>query len=86
MKNVTMAMGKAPKQKRHYGNLSLVDSDFPGAGELKIGEKVTVQVEVEVTGLRKPDKWDISEGYAKATDVQLSCDILSAKGINAKKK
>lgn len=77
---------KKQKPKRHLGNLNITSADMVSAKTAKIGSKIQVVVEIEVTGLSKPDVWDIEQHGMKATDVNLRSDILSIREYkNAKK-
>lgn len=84
---INVAMGKSPKRnKKNYGHLNIDSTDLASAKNAKIGDKMTVLVEIEVTGLRKPDKWDAEEYGIPANAVKLSSEILSiTENKNAKK-
>lgn len=85
MAKIEVAMGKKAKSKRHMGNLNLCSSDLPELKNSKIGDKVEVIVEVEVTSLRKPDEWEIEEYGHPKDSVQMGSEILSIKSKNAQK-
>ena len=69
----------AKKSKRNYGHLSITSGDLPSVKDAKIGDKIVVAVEIEVTGLIKPDSWDVEEYGMKKGEVKLQSDILSIK-------
>lgn len=75
-------MGKGVKTEKYKGNIHLDSDTFKEAKNFKIGDKVKLMVEIEVTGLRIPDKWEIEEGKSKDT-VQVSSEIINISPINA---
>lgn len=74
----------AVKPKKTVGHISLNSGTLSEAKDFKLKEKVTLEVEVEITSLRTPDQWDISEGGAKPTDVNVGFDLLGAKVKSSK--
>ena len=74
---------KAIKPPKSYGNITLSSVDFPDVANLKLGDVKSVVINIDITELRKPDNWDISEGRAKPTDVIARVNI---KGIQFPKE
>lgn len=66
---------KAIKVAKSYGSLHLNSKDTPGVKDLTIGEKKTITIEVEITGLRKPDRWEIQEEKMNPNDVKVNMEI-----------
>jgi hypothetical protein len=67
---------KAVKQVKSYGNLHLSSKDLPEVKNLSLGDKITLAIEVDVRGLRKPDRWEISEEGMKPGDIRADINIL----------
>ena len=72
----------APKEPVSFGSLTLSSATCPEIKNLKLGVNQKMEITVEVTSLRKPDRWEISEGNHKPTDVLASVKItsISCKG------
>lgn len=88
MAKIAIAMGKSPKTTRNYGHLNITSGDVSSLKNAKIGDKIKLEVEIEVTGLQKPDRWDIEEMGMKAGEVRIQSDIKGVKDCapkNAKK-
>lgn len=84
MAKIAMKMGVSP-QKKYKGNISLSSGEIPEAKNWGIGDKVNLLVEVEITGLRKPDQWEIDEKSCDKNSIKVQSDILSIKSINVSK-
>lgn len=76
---IKQAMGKSPKKDKYRGNLNIDSAEIPGASKWDIGQEIEMTVKVRVTGLREPDKWEISEGSAKKGQVNVNSEIISFK-------
>ena len=87
MAKIVMKMGNSPKSTRSKGHLNITSMDIVEAKDWNIGDKIEVLVELEVTGLRKPDKWEIEEEGVSKESVNINSDIISIKPKpNASKK
>lgn len=86
MAEIKMTMGKKPKSNRHLGNLNITTADIPNAKDWNIGDKVKVMVEIEVTGIRKPDKWETEDDGVTEKSIMISSEIKTIKADNAKKE
>lgn len=82
MAKISMKMGKGVKTEKYKGNIHLDSDTLKEAKNFKIGDKVKLMVEIEVTGLRMPDKWEVEEGKSKDS-VQVSSEIINISPINA---
>lgn len=67
---------KAVKQEKSYGTLHLNSGDTPFVKKATIGQMMEVTVTLKITELRQPDRWDISEGKMKLTDVMVRGNIV----------
>ena len=67
---------KAIIEPKSYGQITLNSGDFPGVKDLTLGDKKEITISVDITALRKPDRWDISEKRMKPTDVIANVRIL----------
>lgn len=86
MAKLEMKMGNSPKRTRSKGHLNITSMDIKEVKDWNIGDKIEVVVELEVVGLRKPDRWEIEEGILKDS-VNINSDIISIKAkSNATKK
>jgi hypothetical protein len=74
---LTAKVKPMPKEPKSYGHITLSSADFPGVADLKLGDKQTFTVEVDITALRKPDRWEVSDGNAKPNDVVASIKIMN---------
>lgn len=74
---LTQQVKPMPKQPKSYGNITLSSADFPEVAKLTLGAKQTITVEVDITGLNKPDRWEVSEGHAKPGDVIARINITN---------
>lgn len=83
MAKISMKMGKEVKTEKYKGNIHLDSDTFKEAKNFKIGDKVKLMVEIEVTGLRVPDKWEVSEEGKSKDCVQVSSEIINISPINA---
>ena len=87
MAKIEMKMGNSPKRIRPKGHLNITSMDIQEAKDWNIGDKIEVLVELEVTGLRKPDRWEIEEEGVSKDSVNVNSDIISIKAKpNASKK
>jgi len=68
----------AVKPKKLAGHIN-VNPGMLDTSEYKLGDKVTLEVTVEVTSLRKPDMWELKEEGAKPNDVRVGFDMISVK-------
>jgi hypothetical protein len=75
---------KAVKVEPSYGNIRVNTSQFPFLNKAEVGKKVTIEIECEVTALRKPDNWEISEGKLKPTDLLVEISIKNLKPCDSK--
>ena len=66
---------KAVKEVKSFGRINVNSKDVPGVKDLTIGQKVTITIDVEITGLRKPDRWEISNKEILPTDVKVDMEI-----------
>lgn len=66
---------KAVKPKVSFGNLRLTSKTSPEVKNLKLGQKMTVEVEIEVEALRQPDRWEISENGVGPKDILANVNI-----------
>ena len=66
---------QAVKEVKSYGTLNLNSQDYPEIADLSIGDVKTCVITSEVTSLRKPDRWEISEQKMKPTDVIARVEI-----------
>lgn len=57
-----------------YPSMSL-NARVIGLKDAKVGQKVTLTLEAEVTGLDKASQWEIDEGRAKEGDVRVSLEV-----------
>lgn len=85
MAKIEMKMGKSPKSKKHRGTINIDSADVPDAKNWKIGDKVKLTVEVEVTGLRKPDRWEIEEEGMSKDIIKVQSEITTITTANASK-
>lgn len=87
MAKIEMKMGNSPKRIRSKGHLNITSMDIQEVKDWNIGDKIEVLVELEVTGLRKPDRWEIEEEGVSKDSVNVNSDIISIKAKpNASKK
>ena len=70
---------KAVKQEVSFGHLNINSSKFPFVKDMKIGEKTTLTIDVEIKGLRAPDRWEMQENGMKPTDINASVNITNIK-------
>ncbi|KKM03701.1 hypothetical protein LCGC14_1771780 [marine sediment metagenome] len=66
----------AIKEIKSYGHITLNSGDFPGVKDLTLGDKKDITISIDITELRKPSQWDISEERMKPTDVIAGIRIL----------
>ena len=69
----------AVKEPKSYGHITLNSSDFPEVANLKLGDKQTFEITVDVTALRKPDSWEVSNNKVKPSDVIASIRVTNVK-------
>src|SRR3990172_9332548 len=62
------ATKEAPKTVIDYPNIRLTSQNVDGLENCKVGQKYQAMFELEVTGDRSPDEWDIREKKMKARD------------------
>lgn len=79
MADIKMKMGKKAKTEMHKGNLSVSSEEIKEVKDWNIGDKVTMLVEVEVTELRKCDKWEQEEYGLKSDSIKAHTDVKSIK-------
>lgn len=77
MAKISMKMGKEAKTEKYKGNIHIDSDSLKEAKNFKIGDKVKLVVEIEVTGLRVPDKWEIKEEGKSKNAVQVSSEIIN---------
>lgn len=75
---------KAIKEVKSYGHLTLRSNEIPAVKDLQLGDGQKLTITVDVTELRKPDQWDISEGRMKATDIIVGARIMKVESIDTK--
>jgi len=68
------------------GNVSLWSDQVPGAENFKMGDKVLVTIEIEVTGMHKADSWDVKEYGMPASSFRISNDIMDIVSVKKKPK
>ncbi len=83
-KTLKMKMGQSPKTEIYKGSLSISSADIPEAKSWNIGDKVKVLVEIEVTGMERPDKWEIDEARFKKDVIKIRSEIQTIKGYKDK--
>lgn len=83
-KTLKMKMGQSPKTEIYKGSLSISSADIPEAKSWNIGDKIKVLVEIEVTGMERPDKWEIEDTGIKKDDIKIRSEIQTIKGYKDK--
>lgn len=66
---------KPVKEVKSYGSLHLTSKDLPNVKNLSIGDKLTITTDIEVVGLRKPDRWEIQNDNLRPTDIKVNVEI-----------
>lgn len=79
MANIKMKMGKPTKNEMYKGNISISSKDIPEIKDWNIGDKVSVMVDIEVSELRKCDKYEVEEYGMKPDSIKAYGDIKTIK-------
>ena len=83
MADISMKMNKGKKSERYKGSLNISSEDMSEVKDWDIGDKVTVEVDIEVTELRKADEFDIEEYGMKENSVKANTDITAIKPVKS---
>lgn len=83
MAKISMKMGKGVKTEKFKGTICLDSDTLKEAKNFKIGDKVKLMVEVEVTELRMPNEWEVSEEGKSKDSIQVRSEIINISSINA---
>jgi len=76
---------QAVKEVKSYGHLTLNSKDYPEIAEASVGDMKECIITSEITALRKPDRWEISQKTYKPTDIIASVEIRKIEMHKPKK-
>jgi len=82
-KKSSIKMGKAVKNEKYLGSINVNSDNIKEVKDWGIGDKITLEVEIEVNYLSQADKWDIENEGKNKDSIQCRGNIKTVKLVTA---